>query len=55
METHPSFQAHIYDPEIFYLIESATHIPCLIYVIQLSIKALFLTVKVNTENNKIIV
>ena len=51
MDTNHIFQNHTFDPEILALTKSATHIPFLAYVIQLSVKALLDSVKVTAQNN----
>lgn len=51
IETVNAFQTNTFDPEIFHLTENATHIPCLVHVIQLSVKALLDSVRVTAQNN----
>ena len=46
MNDEQSFCSCAFDPEILHLTESATHIPCLVHVIQLSVHALLNSVKV---------
>ena len=51
MDTNHVFRNCTFDPEILLLTKSATHIPCLAHVIQLSVKALLDSVKVTAQNN----